>query len=760
MKKSSGVIRLILAFVVMGFVLFTAIVGWEKEQSGSIYDIKLGLDLAGGVSITYEAVTENPSKQDMEDTKYRIQKRVESFSTEAEVYMEGENRIVVDIPGETDAQAVLEQLGKPGTLSFCVDSKYAEDLKKAGLATKEITWKDTYEGKKTGLEIMDGNLIKDAAGGMYEVSAGRYEYVVNLVFTAEAQKIFSEVTSLLVKDKGIIYIVYDGETVSSPIVQSAITADNCQISNIYDLETAQSLATTIRIGALPVELQEIRSTVVGAKLGSDAIQSSLIAGAIGLVIVLILMVILYRGMGLVADLALILYTGLIIMLLSAYQITLTLPGIAGIILGIGMAVDANVIIFARIREEIGAGKTVISAIKTGFSKALSAIIDGNITTLIAAGVLFLLGSGTVKGFAQTLALGIAVSMFTALVITKFLLNTFYILGMRDEKFYGKTGEVKTINFLGKRKLFAGISGGIILVGVISMLVFGVKGDVFNYALEFQGGTSFGITFDKEYTIDELDRDIIPVLAQAAGVSTTDIQPSPISGTTEVILKTKELTQEQRGKFYEALEKEFGILEADITTENISATVSGEMKQDALVAVAVATILMLIYIWFRFKNMSFAVSAVTALVHDVLITVTCYALFRWSVGNTFIACMLTIVGYSINATIVIFDRIRENLKEMEEQKKLKNLRNKMTLEDAVNGAISQTLTRTIYTSLTTVVMVIVLFILGVTSIREFALPLIVGITVGTYSSICLTGTLWYVLRQRELKKVEVKEVEVK
>lgn len=752
MKKSNGVIRLLLCFVVMGFVLFTAIVGWEENKSGSIYDIKLGLDLAGGVSITYEAVTENPSAQDMEDTKYRIQKRVESFSTEAEVYMEGSNRIVVDIPGETDANAVLEELGKPGTLYFCVKSEYAEELADAGIETKEVTWTDSYYGKMTGLQIMDGNLIKNASGGMYEGTSG-YEYVVNLVFTSEAQKIFSTVTSLLVEDKGIIYVVYDGKTVSSPIVQSAITADSCQISNITDLETAQSLATTIRIGALPVELEEIRSTVVGAKLGSDAVQSSLIAGAIGLLIVLILMVVLYRGMGLAADFALILYTGLIIMLLSAYQITLTLPGIAGIILGIGMAVDANVIIFARIREEIGAGKTVLSSIKTGFSKAMSAIIDGNITTLISAGVLYLLGSGTVRGFAQTLALGIVVSMFTALFVTKVVLYSLYMLGMQNEKFYGKTVEVKTINFLGKKKLFAGIAGAVIAVGVIAMIVFGVKDSAFNYSLEFQGGTSFNITFDKTYTIDELDSDVIPILADAAGISTTDIQPSPVQGTTEVILKTKELSQEQRAAFYEALESEFGILEEDVTTENISATVSSEMKQDAIVAVVIATILMLIYIWFRFKNVSFAISAVSALVHDVLVTITCYALFRWSVGNTFIACMLTIVGYSVNATIVIFDRIRENLKEMAEQQNMKNLRNKMTLEDIVNGAISQTLTRTIYTSLTTVVMVVVLFILGVTAIREFALPLIVGIVCGTYSSICLTGALWYTLRKREIKKEE-------
>ena len=742
MKKSSGVIRLVIFAAVLGFVLYTAIAGLDDDRSGSIYDIKKGLDLAGGVSITYEAVGGSPSAQDMADTKYRIQKRVESISTEAEVYLEGSDRIVVDIPGETDANAVLQQLGKPGTLSFCVDSKYADDLKEAGITGTEITWKDSYSGgTKTGIQIMDGNLIKDANGGMFEQN-GKYQYVVDLVFSSEGQSIFSKVTSLLVKDKGIIYIVYDGETVSRPSVESAITADTCQITNMSDLETAQSLATTIRIGALPVELKEMRSTVVGAKLGSDAVQTSLLAGAIGLAIVLILMIVLYRGMGLAADLALIMYTGLIIMLLSAYQVTLTLPGIAGIILGIGMAVDANVIIFARIREEIGSGKTVLSSIKIGFAKALSAIVDGNITTLIAAAVLYLLGSGTVKGFAQTLALGIVVSMLTALVVTRIVLYALYAVGMQSEKFYGKTTNVKVVDFLSKKHIFFAVSCAVIAVGFIAIGVHAVKGDAFNYSLDFKGGTSFNITFDKTYTVEELDSDIIPVLADAAGVSTTDIQPSPVQGSTEVIMKTKELTQEQRTAFYEALEENFGVSSNEVTTENISGTVSSEMKRDAIVAVLVATVLMLVYIWFRFKDIRFATSAVAALVHDVLVTLAFYAVFRWSVGNTFIACMLTIVGYSINATIVIFDRIREDLKEMKKNDDLK---------DVVNSAISQTLTRTIYTSLTTVVMVIVLFIMGVTSIREFALPLIVGIVCGTYSSVCITGALWYLMRTHFVKK---------
>ena len=430
-----------------------------------------------------------------------------------------------------------------------------------------------------------------------------------------------------------------------------------------------------------------------------------------------------------------------LILLAAFEVTLTLPGIAGIILSIGMAVDANVIIFTRIKEEIGLGKTVHSAIKTGFAKALSAIVDGNVTTLIAAAVLYWRGSGTVKGFATTLALGIVLSMFTALFVTKFTLNTLYNLGFQDQKFYGIRKEKKALNFLGKRNICFIISAVMILAGVAGMVMNKSSiGNAFNYSLDFQGGTSTSVTFNEDMSLDRISSEVVPVVESIT--NSADTQTQKVAGTNEVIIKTRTLSVEERQALDEALVENFGVDESKITAESISGAVSAEMKRDAVMATAIATVFMLLYIWVRFKDIRFAASAVLALVHDVLVVVACYALAKWSVGSTAIACLLTIVGYSINATIVIFDRIRENIKLMGP---------KASTVDIVNTSITQTFTRSINTSLTTFVMVFVLFIMGVSSIREFALPLMAGIVCGTYSSVCLTGAMWYVMTTKKQKK---------
>lgn len=667
-------------------------------------DIKLGLDLSGGVSITYQTVKENPTSEEMSDTIYKMQQRVQNYSTEAEVYQEGNNRINIDIPGESDANAVLRDLGKPGSLIFM---------------------------DQNGETILTGDQVASAQPGIDEKN-GQSEYVVSLTFTDEGAATFAEATANNIGN--IIYIIYDDEIKSAPVVQTEITDGACVITGMQSYEEADNLAATIRIGSLSLELEVLRSNVVGAKLGEEAISTSLKAAAIGFAIVVIFMIAVYLIPGLASALALGLYVGLVLILLAAFEVTLTLPGIAGIILSIGMAVDANVIIFTRIKEEIGVGKTVHSAIKTGFAKALSAIIDGNITTLIAAAVLFWRGSGTVKGFASTLAIGILLSMFTALFVTKGTLYALYWLGFQDAKFYGIRKNRKPLDFLGKRKVCFIISAVLMAAGWVFMGVHAAGGSgALNYGIEFKGGTSTNVTFNENMSIEDISSKVVPVVEQATGDA--EVQTQKVEGTNEVILKTKTLSIDQREALDKALEENFGVDSSMTTAESISGAVSKEMKEDAIVAVVIATICMLIYIWFRFKDIRFAASAVAALVHDVFVVLTFYAVARWSVGSTFIACMLTIVGYSINATIVIFDRIRENLK-------LKN--NKETLADVVNASITQTFTRSINTSLTTFIMVLVLFIMGVSSIREFALPLMTGIICGTYSSVCITGALWYVM----------------
>lgn len=709
MKKSKGILSLVVTAALIALLAFTTAAGFGKGKTGSAENIKLGLDLAGGVSITYQVKDKNPSEEEMRDTIYKLQKRVEQYSTEANVYQEGDDRINIEIPGVSDANTILDELGKPGSLSF-----------------------QTQDGET----VITGSDVKTASARAGEDDMGNKEYSVELDLNEEGTKKFAEATEANVGKT--ISIIYDDETISSPTVQTAITGGQAYITGNFSYEEAENLASTIRIGGLKLELTELRSNVVGAQLGEQAISTSLKAGAIGLAIVFLFMICVYLLPGLASSLALIIYTGLVLVILNAFNVTLTLPGIAGIILSIGMAVDANVIIFARVREEMSKGKSVRNSLKTGFQKAMSAIVDGNVTTLIAAAVLWFKGSGSVKGFAQTLAIGIIVSMFTALVITRMIIYAFYAVGLRKEQlYYRPRNERKPIDFLSRKKWFFALSLAVVILGFVFMGVNGSKGKgAFAYSLEFEGGTSTNVTFNKDYTIEEIDKEIVPVVEEVTGDA--NVQTQKVADTNQVIIKTKTLSLAVREELNKTLADNFKVDESLITAENISSTISNEMRQDAIMAVIVATIFMLIYIWFRFKDIRFAASAVTALLHDVLVVLAFYAVARISVGNTFIACMLTIVGYSINATIVIFDRIREELR----------LKTKATeLAEVVNKSITQTLTRSIYTSLTTFVMVAVLYVMGVSSIREFALPLMVGIICGAYSSVCITGALWYVMRTK-------------
>lgn len=695
-KKSKAILKLIVVLVLTGAF---CVLGYLNAKN-----IKLGLDLNGGVSITYQTVDENPTKEQMSDTVYKLQLKAQGYSDEAQVYQEGKNRINIDIPGATDANAILEELGEPGTLEFADEN---------------------------GNVLLTGDDVKTATAGMTNEN-NKKEYVIELNFTEAGAKKFAEATKNNVGKR--IFIIYNNDVISSPNVKEAINGGQASISPIESYEEANNIASTIRIGALPVKLTELRSNVIGATLGVEAISTSLKAAAIGIALVILFMLFVYRLPGLASSIALVLYVGLEIVLLQAFEVTLTLPGIAGVILSIGMAVDANVIIFTRVKEELGNGKATDKAIKAGFEKALSAILDGNITTLIAAAVLYLRGTGTVRSFATTLAIGIVVSLITALFVTRALLNAFYEFGAENPKLYGVKKETKIINFIRFRKVAYSLSALVIVFGFV-MLFMNKKntGYVFNYDLDFRGGSSTTITFDKDMSMAEIDEKVIPLFREATG-GNASAQAAKVAGTNEVIVKTRTMTTEERTKLYNSIQDKFSIKEDKIVTENISGAVSREMKVDAVWALAIAIFCMLIYIWVRFRDIKFASASVLALAHDVLVTVTFYAALRWAVGSNFIACILTIVGYSINATIVVFDRIRENIQNGNVKKK--------GLDFAVNEAISNTLTRSINTSLTTFITVFCLYLFGVSSIRDFSMPLMVGIISGAWSSVCIAGPLWY------------------
>lgn len=707
MKKGKGVTILSVILVCILCLGYYASIILSSTGRGENQNITLGLDLAGGVSITYQIVDEGATAEEISDTVYKLQKRVESYSTEASVYREGDDRITVEIPGVTDANEILEDLGTPGSLEFRDPS---------------------------GNAVLTGEDVADAQPATISKN-GANQSVVELTFTDEAAKTFAELTKTFYGQ--VISIVYDGETIREPTVNAQITDGKAVIEGMGSFQEASTLASQIRIGSLSLELEELTSQVVGASLGEEAISTALTAAAIGLVLIIIFMIVCYQIAGIATTLGLLIYSTAVVAVIYLFDITLTLPGIAGIILGIGMAVDANVVINARIKEEIALGKSTGTAIKTGFQKALSAIIDGNVTTLIAAAVLAVKGSGTVKGFAYTLAIGIILSMFTALVVTRYAMYAIHAIGFKDVKYYGMAKERKVTDFLSHRRIFFAISVIAIVAGFVGEGVNAAGGKgAFNYSLEFVGGTSTTVDMGKDYELTTLDSEVVPKVSKALGSS--EVQVQKIAGSTQVIFKTRNLELEEREQLAQVFMDEYAVDQKNISYQNVSETISKEMTSDAIWAVVIAVILMLIYIWFRFSDIRYASSAVIALIHDILVVITCYAIVRISVGSTFIAVMLTILGYSINDTIVTFDRIRENLSG-------KVRVTETELKEIANKSITQTLSRSVNTSITTFVMVLLLFILGVTSIREFALPLMIGVVSGTYSSICIATELWFEMK---------------
>ncbi len=757
LNKKQGYLAIIAVIALIAVLCYQALIGFTDSGS-SASNIKQGLDLAGGVSITYQVVgDETPSAEDMSDTKKKLEDRVQQYSTEAIVYQEGDDRFSIEIPGITDADEILSELGRPGALYFIAETDsdgnenytLTEGVDENGnyyYSSGSTTYyyaltKTIEELEEDGSIVLYGTDVADAQAGTYSGTSGT-EYIVELTLTDEGAEKFAVATEKAA-GKETIGIYYDGSFKSVPSVNSAITEGVAQISGMSSYSEAEALASTIRIGSLSLELEEVYNKVVGAQLGGEALTRSIQAGAVGLIIIVVFMIAVYFLPGFCAGLALCMYVPAIVVLIHGFDLTLTLPGVAGIILSIGMAVDANVIIFARIREELALGKTVKSSIRSGFQKAFSAILDGNVTTMIAALVLMIMGSGVIRGFAQTLMLGIALSMFTSLVVTRLLVNAFYAVGFKSAKWYGVGKGRKTIDFLGKRRVFFALSGVLITAGLAFMVFHGVSGDgSLNFGLEFSGGTSTSITFEESVTLEWVEEEIVPLFEEV--IDSGSVQVQVVDGGEEVVIKTVTLTQEQREEIRAALVESYGVNDELITSETISSTISSETRQETVIAVIVAVVCMLIYIRFRFRDIRFGLSAVAALVHDVLIVLGFYAVSRITVGNTFIACILTIVGYSINATIVIFDRIRESMAEAKKNAKL---------PDIVNASVTQTLSRSIFTSLTTFIMVACLYIWGVTSIREFALPLMIGIVCGTYSSVCLAGSLWYVLHEKLGVKAE-------
>lgn len=735
MKKTKSIVLFCISMVVIAASIVVAIFGINANHTGAARNIILGLDLQGGVSVTYEVQDEDFTQEELSDTIYKLQLRVAEYSSDATVYQEGSDRIVVEIPGVYDTETVIEDLGRPGSLQFVTYDETDDD--------GDVD----YDSPTVWLE---GDDVESAsAATSTDSTTGATEYVVELVFTDEAAETFADLTEDYLGDT--IYILYDDEIVSAPVVESAITGGECIIEGMEDYEEAETLASTIRIGTLSLTLEEISSSVVSAKLGSNAVYTALLAGGIALLLIIIFLILYYRITGVAAALSLIFYTAAELLLINAFDITMTISGIAGVILSIGMAVDGNVIINSRIKEELAAGRSTAEAIKFGFKKSTSAILDGNITTLIVAIVLLIFGSGSVQGFGLTLAIGIVMSVICSLLVSRLIIYCLHGMGLKDRRYYAKVKESKrkVFDFVGKRKIWFIIAGACILAGVIGMIVNAALGNgVLNFNIEFEGGYSTTVEFEEDYSMDEFNDEIKDSIAEVIG--TTDIEGQKSTGTNEFTIKTPELELSVWNDMKDMLVEDYGADEDSIAYEYISSTVSTELQRDAAISLLIAGVCMLLYIWIRFRKFKFAISSVIALVHDVLIVIAFYALFRLSVGSSFVACILTIVGYSINATIVIFDRIRENMKNNELNYDLKLV---------VNTSIWQSLSRSILTSATTFIMVLFLYILGVETMRAFALPLAIGVLAGTFSSIFISGSLYYTMTRKKDRVDEVRKKKI-
>lgn len=718
-----------LVLAVTVFAWYVSIFGMGSFSSAKDA-LKYGLDINGGVYVVMEAQTDlkgEELKKLMDQTRAVLDNRVNQMGVaESSVTIEGDNRIRVEIPGAEDAEEAIKAVGKTAQLKFVLAD---------------------------GSLVLDGSHVKDA-----QIATDGSNYKIELEFDKEGTTLFEEGTKTAISKTvtptidGMaadqIAIVLDDEIVVHPSVMNVISGGQCEITGGYSKEEASTTAALIRGGALPVDLVEVQSSVQAASIGADALDKSIVAGAIGIGLIFVMMILFYGLLGLVADIALMLYVAMFIWSMSLLDVVLTLPGIAALILSIGMAVDANVIIFARIKEEICAGKSIRVSVQAGFKNALTTVLDAQITTLIAAVVLYEVGTTSVKGFALTLIIGIVISIFTAVIITQLFISLLAeSKKFSKNKYFGVNDDGtpkqflhKTFSFMKNRKIFYAVSAGIIILGIAFTFIRG-----FNYGIDFTGGTMIQVDLHKQVEVSDVED----------AVKKYDLNPSIIysgENNEQVVIKTiKSLDNEERAEVIGTLEEEFGISDKDIlASEQFGPSVGDELKLNAVKSVLIASVGMLIYIIFRFKSWKYGFSAIVGVVHDVLVVIAFYGIFGFTVNNPFIAAILTLVGYSINDTIVIFDRIREN----------KRLYKKDGSEVNIDRSINSTLNRTIMTSLTTLVVMIPLCIMVSSSIREFIIPLMIGVIVGCYSSIFICSPVYYDLCKGSEESKYVKQIKSK
>lgn len=702
-------------------------------------NLKFGLDLQGGFEILYKVESIDGSKMNnskLTATYKTLSKRIDSLGvSEPEIILEGNNKIRVKLAGVTNPEQARTQLSTVATLSFRDTNDNllmtSEVLKAGGAKVSQDSSGNpavllTVKDKDKFYEVT--NKVKDYDQNMiviwldYNGMTDSYAKEGNLCGTSESNCLSAARVS-----QGFA---------SDVIIQGDFTED--EVNNLVDL---------INSGSLPSKLTEISSKTVGASFGDDTLQKTLVAGIVGVILIGVLLIVVYHFAGIVSTISMLLYTFLVFLIFWLVGGVLTLPGIAALVLGIGMSVDSNVITFARIREELYKGKSLPLAFKEGVKCSFSAILDSNLTTLIVAIIMFVFGESSIKGFATMLIITIVVTMFTMVFLTRVLLNLFVktnyfndktklFIAVKSEDIpnISKNEKIKkkpfgNIDFLKNRKLFAGISIIIIVIGIITISFCGM-----NLGIDYRSGTDVTIATEDKLTKKQLKNDLSSLKLKSSDITIGDEETviridDALDGD-----KVKEVNKYFENKY-----------EAKVNIGVVSNVVQKELVKNAFLSVILALIGIIIYVSFRFK-FSYAVSGVVALVHDVLIMIALFAIFNFEVSSMFIAALLAIIGYSINDTIVTFDRIREKLSKTDESKLTED-----KFYELCNTSIQETFSRTIYTSITTLIPVVVLIILGSREILTFNLAMLFGLVAGTYSSIFIATALFMVLEKKNLGK---------
>ena len=731
----------IVAFLLL-LVIFAGTI--SSTASGILKDINLGLDLQGGFEVLYElepldGESTTLSEETVADTAEALNNRINVLGvSEPVIQVEQQNRIRVQLPGVEDQAAARELLATEANLTFRdVNDELMLDGTDLVEGGAQAAFGQNGQPIVT-LQLKDPNKFAQVTEELAARPFGQNLLVIWLDFEEGVDSYEAE------------RMKADPKFVSAPQVSQRISSTNVEITGVFTTDETRNLAGVLNAGALPVKLTEIFSTSVGAQFGEQALEMTILAGIIGISVMLLFMLVYYRLPGLVAVITLSVFIYLILLVFELINGVLTLPGIAAIVLGVGMAVDANIITYERIKEELRVGRSIKEAFKLGAKQSFSAILDANVTSLLAAAVLFYFGTSSVKGFATTLIISILASFITAVWGSRLLLGLLVNSGMFDNKpflFGVSTKRVHTpeenmetldlstpfdkIDFVGKRKPFYILSVFLLAAGIAMLSIFQL-----NLGIDFSSGTRVEVMTDGPLTSDEVRATI-----EAAGYETDDIVISGDTSNIAVLRYVEDFTQQEIAELKSSFIDEFGV-EPSVST--VSPTVGQELARNAVYALAIAAIGIIIYVAFRFE-WRFGVSAIVALLHDAFFMIAIFSILRLEVDITFIAAVLTIIGYSINDTIVTFDRIRENLH------RAGAIQTEQELADIVNKSLRQTLVRSVITVLTVVFVVVSLIIFGAPSIQNFSIALLIGLIAGTYSSIFIAAQLWFDLKRKQLFK---------